>query len=129
MFRSRYIVLVSVGGALSYTYRVALGDHIDGDSGWLTFVAVWLPAAVLLGLAVAYIAPAVAWRLRGSQAAASAGRERSVFGAGGSFWVWVVPFALAAVGGGLLAQGDWLAGVILCLLALVVGPLYRRVSG
>jgi hypothetical protein len=126
MFRTRYIVLVALGGALAYTYRRALSDHVDGDPGWLSFVAVWLPAAILLGLAVAYIAPAVAWRIRGSRASASAGRERSVFSVGGSFYLWVAPFAFAAVGGALLARGDYVAGVFFGTLALVIRPLHRR---
>lgn len=129
MFRSKYIVLVAVGGALAHTYRVALGDHLQtGDPGWAGFVAIWLPAAIVLGVGVAYVAPALAWRFRGARAAASAGRERSVFGVGGSFYVWVLPFALALVGGGLLARGDLIAGVVLVLIALAVRPLHRRLA-
>jgi len=128
VFRPRYLLLVCLGGALSYTYNFALGDYVDGDPGWLIFATVWLPAAILLGLVVAYIAPAIAWRIRGARAAASADRERSVFGIGRSFYVWVAPFALAAVGGGLLARGDWLAGTLACLLAVLVRTLPSYVA-
>jgi lipopolysaccharide export LptBFGC system permease protein LptF len=59
MLSRRYIVLVAFGGALAFVYRVALRDHLDDPSGWPFFVAVWLPFAVLLGLAVTYGWPAL----------------------------------------------------------------------
>jgi hypothetical protein len=106
LFHAKYIVLVCLGGALADLYVRVLSDQPEAATGWLGFVVIWLPAAILLGSGVAYVAPAVRWRLKGARAAASAGRERSVFGVGGSFFKWVLPFALAGVAGVLLAR--WL---------------------
>jgi hypothetical protein len=127
-FRLRYLVLVALGGAFADTYTRALRDYSDGEPGWLTFVAIWLPAAILLGLLVVFIGPAIYWRLRGAQAAASAGRQRSIFGVGGSFYTWVAPFSLALTGGALLAREDWLPGAILAALALLIGWLGGRAA-
>jgi hypothetical protein len=60
MWTRRYIVLISLGAALAYTYRRALHNHLDDPSGWVFFVAVWLPSAILLGLFVTYAWPRVA---------------------------------------------------------------------
>jgi hypothetical protein len=129
VFRSRYIVIVCLGGALSYTYRVALGDHIAGASGWLSFVAIWLPSAILLGLAVAYIGPAIAWRVRGAKAAASARRERFAVATAKRFLrKWALPLVLVGVGGFLLARGE-LWGLVPVVLALAVAQASSMRSG
>lgn len=59
MWSRRYTVLICLGAALAYTYRVALSNDPD-PSGWLFFVAVWLPFAILAGLAVVYLWPRLA---------------------------------------------------------------------
>jgi hypothetical protein len=129
VFRTRYIVIVCLGGALSYTYRVALGDHIAGAPGWLSFVVVWLPSAILLGLVVAYIGPAIAWRIRGAKVVASARDERFPFGAMGRFlYLWALPLALAGAGGVLLAR-DSVWGLAPVALALLVRPLRGAIAG
>ena len=51
----RLIVLISLAGALAWIYRRAVIDHVQGDlSDWQAFVLIWLPASVVLGLALAY---------------------------------------------------------------------------
>jgi hypothetical protein len=58
----RWIVIVSVAGALAYVYRKALIDHWQGElTSWIAFVLLWLPASVVLGLAIAYAWP---WAVR-----------------------------------------------------------------
>jgi len=110
-------VLVALGLALARTYRVAVGDFLGDDSGWLTFVAVWLPVAVLLGVGVVYVWPALVWRLRGERAAASAGRKRRI-GAAGSPIAWIAALALALSAGYWFAEGDLVMGAIAGVLAV-----------
>ena len=60
MWSRRYAVLIALGGALAYTYRVALRDHLEDPSGWIFFVAVWLPFALLVGVGAVYAWPRLA---------------------------------------------------------------------
>ena len=66
MWDRRYIVFIALGMALAGTYRRAAGDNVEDLDGWLAFLTIWAPAAVLLGLGVVYAWPAVAnwWNRR-----------------------------------------------------------------
>lgn len=44
---------------MSWSYRAGLRHLRDDPSGWMTFITLWLPTAILLGLVVAYGHPAL----------------------------------------------------------------------
>jgi hypothetical protein len=104
MFRAKYLILVAAGGALADLYVRVLRDQPDAVTGWTGFVMIWLPSAIVIGLVIVYVAPAVRWRLRGARAEAASGREHGFLGVGSSFFGWVATFALAALVGFALAR-------------------------
>jgi hypothetical protein len=55
--RFRYIVLVALGLALAGAYRRGWLRNAEDLEGWQGFLTVWLPAAILLGLGVAFAWP------------------------------------------------------------------------
>jgi hypothetical protein len=62
----RTYLLVIAGLCLSWSYRYALRRTHDDLSTWTAFVGLWLPLAILVGLAIAYGFPVVArwWNRR-----------------------------------------------------------------
>jgi hypothetical protein len=64
MWNRRVYVLVCAGLFMSWSYRVGLRHLRDEPSGWMAFVTLWLPTAVVLGLLIAYGVPRAArWRM------------------------------------------------------------------
>ena len=57
--RDRRLYAVACAGLfMSWSYRVGLRHLRDDPGGWMTFVSLWLPTAVALGLLVAFGIPA-----------------------------------------------------------------------
>jgi hypothetical protein len=56
----RFYALVLAGWALAACYRIVLRRTHEDLSTWTAFVVVWLPCAILIGLAIAYGVPALA---------------------------------------------------------------------
>jgi hypothetical protein len=60
MWRDRRLyALVCLGIIMGWCYRRGLRHFGDDPGGWMAFVTVWLPTAVLLALFVAYGYPAL----------------------------------------------------------------------
>lgn len=59
MWDRRLFAVLCLGAFLSWSYRVGL-NHLGGDlSAWTAFVTLWLPTAIVLGIVVAFLIPAV----------------------------------------------------------------------
>jgi hypothetical protein len=57
------IAVVALGSLAELVYRVAWSDLNDDPSGWIAFVTLWLPTAVILGILLAFAIPALYRRL------------------------------------------------------------------
>jgi hypothetical protein len=59
MWSRRWVFLAAAGAGLAAAYRKAVRDDAAGDlaAGWDGFLLIWVPAAVIIGLGIAYIAP------------------------------------------------------------------------
>lgn len=113
----RVYVLFCLGWFLALGYRDALLNQSFDSSGWLAFVAIWLPAAILVGLLVTFIVPRFSRSARVAQTTTrTASNPRS----------WILPGIFAIAAGVLLAAGHPIGGAILAVLAFLVrwGRLY-----
>ena len=66
MWSRRWVFLIAAGSGLAAAYRHALRDDVSGDlaGGWDGFLLIWAPAAIVIGLGIAYAAPWVSERWR-----------------------------------------------------------------
>jgi hypothetical protein len=64
MWDHRLLALIALGSLAELVYRVAWNDLNDDLTGWVAFVTLWLPIAVILGALFAFMVPAIGQRLR-----------------------------------------------------------------